>query len=79
MQASIKTRLRHLTERAMTDLPHNEFLDQFAALVTAARLEERQRACRIILEFEGNMNCDQVRERKSMLVDMIMDEMKIVR
>lgn len=63
-------------ELAMSDLPHNDFLDQFAALVTAARLEERQRACRIILEFEGSTNCDQIRERKSMLVDMIMDGMK---
>lgn len=79
MQASIKTRLKQLTERAMSDLSHTEFLDQFAALVAAARLEERQRACRIILEFEGDMKCDQVRERKSMLVDMIMDEMKIIR
>ena len=60
----------------MTDLPHNDFLDQFAALVTAARLEERQRACRIILEFEGGSECGQIRERKNLLVDMIMDGMK---
>lgn len=60
----------------MSDLPHNEFLDQFAALVAAARLEERQRACRIILEFESGVKCGQVRERKSLLVDMIMDGMK---
>lgn len=73
---SITDRLKELTERAMTDLPHNDFLDQFAMLVTAARLEERQRACRIILEFEGPMNCDQIRERKSLLVDMIMDGLK---
>lgn len=65
-----------MSDLAMSDLPHNEFLDQFAALVAAARLEERQRACRIILEFEGALDCDQVRERKAMLVDMIMDGMK---
>lgn len=73
---NISTRLRELTERAMSDLPHNEFLDQFAALVTAARLEERQRACRIILEFESASECGQIRERKNLLVDMIMDGMK---
>ena len=76
MQENISTRLRELTERAMTDLPHNDFLDQFAALVAAARLEERQRACRIILEFEGSSECGQIRERKAMLVEMIMDGMK---
>lgn len=76
MQGNTNIRLRELTERAMTDLPHNDFLDQFAALVTAARLEERQRACRIILEFEGSTECGQVRDRKALLVEMIMDGMK---
>lgn len=77
---SISDNLKELTDLAMTDMPHDTFMCQFRELIEAVRLEERQRACRIVLEYEVYspyiVEKQFIQTRKDQLVDLIMDGMK---
>ena len=80
MPESISTRLKKLMELAMSDLQHDEFMERFQKLLDDARLEERKRASRIVLEFEVYtpylLEKHYVKERKDKLVELIMDGMQ---
>lgn len=80
MSESISTRLKQLMDRAMTEMPHDEFLEKFKQLLDEARLEERRRACRHVLEFEVYtpyiVERRFVQERKERLVALIMGDMQ---
>lgn len=79
MPVSINTKLKRLMGLAMTDMPHAEFMDKFQELLDEARLEERKRAARIVLEFEVYspyiVQKNNIAERKKQLVELIMDGM----
>lgn len=79
MPESIKIKVKGLMGLAMSNLPHSEFMDKFQELLNEARLEERRRAARIVLEFEVYspyiVQKNNIAERKKQLVDLIMDGM----
>lgn len=68
-----------LSRDAMSNMPHDEFLEKFGQLLDEARLEERRRAARIVLEFEVYtqyiVQKQFIQERKNKLVELIMDGM----
>jgi len=77
--ANTTDRLKQLMELAMSNAPHDEFLEKFGQLLDEARLEERRRAARIVLEFEVYtqyiVQKQFIQERKNKLVELIMDGM----
>lgn len=80
MPANTRTKLSALMELAMSSLQHDEFMEKFRQLLDEARLEERRRACRLVLEFEVYSpyitEKHFIQERKDRLVELIMDGMK---
>ena len=80
MPENTNTSLKRLTELAMSSLQHEEFLQKFQELLHEARLEERKRACRMILEFEVYtpyiVEKEFVQQRKDKLIEQIMDGWK---